>query len=148
VDDSPALRIGRLSGTHIIVRPTRRANPEARDYWDGNCLYATIDIAAGAFRGDFEALIYAWEFVRFRDQLRPLHVKLVGGAAFDTMEGWLKVEIEGDGKGHFRAACVAFDQPGVGNRLTFGIDFDQTELPEVLHGLDAICEAFPVVGKP
>lgn len=40
------------------------------------------------------------------------------------------------------------DQPGIGNRLTFGLDFDQTELPEILRGLDAICAAFPVVGKP
>jgi hypothetical protein len=39
-------------------------------------------------------------------------------------------------------------QPGIGNRLTFGLDFDQTELPEILRGLDAICAAFPVIGKP
>jgi hypothetical protein len=43
---------------------------------------------------------------------------------------------------------VAVDEPGIGNRLTFGLDFDQTELPEILRGLDAICVAFPVVGKP
>jgi hypothetical protein len=36
----------------------------------------------------------------------------------------------------------------MGNKLTFRIDFDQTELPEILRGLDAICETFPVVGKP
>jgi hypothetical protein len=64
------------------------------------------------------------------------------------MEGWLKIDIEGDGKGHFHAACVALDQPGIGSKLAFGVDFDQTELPEILRGLDAICETFPVVGKP
>jgi hypothetical protein len=55
--------------------------------------------------------------------------------------------IVGDGKGHFHAACVAVDM-WAGDRLTFGIDFVQTELPEILLGLDAVCEAFPVVGKP
>ena len=33
----------------------------------------------------------------------------------------------------------------MGNRLTFEIDFDQTELPAVLRGLDAICAPIPVV---
>jgi hypothetical protein len=36
----------------------------------------------------------------------------------------------------------------MGNRLTFTIDFDQTEVPDIMRGLDAVCEAFPVVGKP
>jgi len=118
------------------------------DYWDGNWVYATIRIAARAFRGEFEAQLRTDEFVGFRDRLRPLQQKLDGAAKFETMEGWLSVDIEGDGKGHFHAACEAVDRPGLGNRLTFGLDFDQTELPEILRGLDAVCAAFPVVGKP
>ena len=148
MDDSPALRIGSLNGTHVIVRPTRRVCPEASDYWDGNWVYATVEISAGAFRGEFEAQFRAEEFVRFQDQLRLLYERLTGGAKFDTMEASLKVEIEGDGRGHFRAACIATDDPAFGARLTFGIDFDQTELPDILRGLDAICEAIPVIGKP
>ena len=34
------------------------------------------------------------------------------------------------------------------DKLAFTVDFDQTELPAILKGLDAICEAFPVVGSP
>jgi hypothetical protein len=52
------------------------------------------------------------------------------------------------GKGHFRAACRATDQVGVGNTLSFAIDFDQTDLPKILKGLDAVCNAFPVLGAP
>jgi hypothetical protein len=141
-------RIGSSNRAHVIVSRVRRGFPDAKDHWDANCIYAAVEIAAGGFRGEFEAQLYAGDFVRFRDQLRPLYERLGGGAKFDTMEDSLKVEIEGDGKGHFHAACVAFDQPGVGNKLTFRIDFDQTELPEILRGLDAICETFPVVGKP
>jgi hypothetical protein len=62
------------------------------------------------------------------------------------MEKWLMIDIGGDGKGHFHAACVAVDVR-TADRLTFGLDFDQTELPEILRGLDAVCEAFPVVGE-
>jgi hypothetical protein len=132
----------------MVVRPSRRERPEATDYWDGNWVYATVKIAARAFRGEFEAQLRADEFASFRNQILPLHEKLVGRATFETTEGWLRVEIEGDGKGHFRADCVAVDQPGMGNRLSFKIDFDQTELPDILCGLDAVCEAFPVIGKP
>jgi hypothetical protein len=37
---------------------------------------------------------------------------------------------------------------GVGNVLTFWVDFDQTDLPDILKGLDRLCEAFPVIGAP
>lgn len=147
VDDEPAFRIGRSSREHVVVCVSRREHPEASDYWDGNWVYASVEIAAGVFRGTFEAQLRAEDFVRFRDQLRPLYENLGASATFDTMEGWLGIDIKGDGKGHFHAACTAVDQPGVGNRLTFGIDFDQTELPDILRGLDAICTAVPVIGK-
>ena len=56
--------------------------------------------------------------------------------------------MDGDGKGHFRATCRATDPVGVGNTLSFAIEFDQTELPEILEGLDGVCDAFPVVRAP
>ena len=34
-----------------------------------------------------------------------------------------------------------------GNRLTFGFDFDKTDLPEILPGHDTITRTFPVVGS-
>jgi hypothetical protein len=148
VDDSPAFRIGASNRAHVIVSPSRRENPKAADYWDGNWVCATVTVAAGAFRGSFEAQLRSDEFLRFRDGLRPLYEKLAGRAVFDPMEPWLRIEVEGDGKGHFHASCKACDQPGIGNALSFAVDFDQTELPAILEGLDAICEAFRVVGSP
>ncbi|MDB4940857.1 MAG: hypothetical protein JWP97_391 [Labilithrix sp.] len=145
--DAPRFCIGR-SNPRVSVRPSRREFHDATDCWDGNWVYATITIAAGAFGAEFEALLRAEELVRFRDELRPLHEKLVGRARFDTMEEWLSITIVGDGKGHFDADCVALDRPGTGNRLTFKIAFDQSDLPEILGGLDAITSAFPVIGAP
>lgn len=141
-------RIGRSNREHVTVTPSRREFPDVADYWDGNWVYARIVVAAGGFRGEFEAQLRTEEFVSFRDELRPLHEKLVGRAKFETTEGWLSIDIEGDGKGHFHADCVAVDLPGTGNRLTFVVDFDQTDLPEILQGLDAVTRAFPVVGSP
>ena len=76
------------------------------------------------------------------------HERLSDAATFTTMEDWLRIHIEGNGKGHFRAQCQAVDQPGLGHRLTFSIEFDQTELPAIVRGLDDVCAAFPVVGTP
>jgi hypothetical protein len=148
VDDTLAFRIGVSNREHLIVRPTRRERPAVSDYWDGNWVYAFVEIAAGGFRGKFEAQLRAEEFVSFRDQLRPLGNELGGAAKFEPMEPWLRIDIKGDGKGHFLARCEARDQVGTGNKLTFTIDFDQTELSGIVQGLDAICEAFPIVGSP
>jgi hypothetical protein len=141
-------RIGSSNIAHVMVSPSRRQHPEAHDYWDGNCVYADVQITAGAFRGEFEAQLRAEEFVCFREELRQLYDSLTRSAVFKPMEPWLLIDIEGDGKGHFLARCEAWDQLGIGNKLAFTIDFDQTELPEILRGLDAIRDAFPVVGKP
>jgi hypothetical protein len=146
--DTPQFRIGSSDRAHVIVSPTHRSWPEATNYSDSNIVDATVEVAAGSFRGQFDAVFWTDQFVGFRDQLVPLDQKLVGRAKFDPLEDWLSIEVEGDGKGHFRAKCIARDYPGTGNLLTFDIDFDQTELPAILRGLNAICEAFPVVGKP
>lgn len=148
VFEALSFRVGSSHRARVIVQPTRRENPEAMDADDGNWIYATIDIAAGAFRGSFEANLRAEDFERFRDELRPLYERLDGSATFDTMEGWLRIAVQGDGKGHFHAACEAIDRPGLGNRLTFAIDFDQTELPAMVRAVEAICDAVPVVGAP
>jgi hypothetical protein len=101
-----AFRLGASNREHLIVCPSWRAHPEAIDYWDGNWVHATIEIAAGGFRGKLEARLRAEELVGFRDQIRPLQEKLGRGARLETMEGWLSVDIKGDGKGHFHPEQV------------------------------------------
>ena len=64
------------------------------------------------------------------------------------MEKQLRVSITGDSLGHFTAECEAVDQAGIGNRLSFSLSFDQTEIPAILKGLDAIVREYPVIGNP
>jgi len=108
-----AIAIGADSSEQLSIHVTRREFPEASDYWDGNWVYATIQIRAGAFRGEYEALLRTDELASFRDQLATLHAALNGSATFETMEHWLRVDIQGDGRGHFLAHCEARDQPGL-----------------------------------
>jgi hypothetical protein len=144
---TPAIVLGTERGEHVSVLVTRREFPEATDYWDGNWVYATVRIRVGAFRAEYEALLRVDEFASFRAQLGTLHTKLNGAATFDTMEHWLRIDVEADGRGHFLAQCEARDEAGVGNTLRFELAFDQTELPPTLAALDSVLAAFPVRGS-
>jgi hypothetical protein len=49
--------LGADRSEQLSVLVTRREFPDASDYWDGNWVYATIQIRAGAFHGEYEALL-------------------------------------------------------------------------------------------
>ncbi len=84
----------------------------------------------------------------FRDQLRSLYKSLSGRAEFHTMEEWLGLQIAGSKTGHIEVKGFLRDDPGIGNRLGFRLDLDQTYLPDVLPALDEVTRAYPVIGKP
>ena len=141
--------IGSLRDDHLVIDVTRREYPDAHDSGDGNWVFATVRTHAGAFVGEYEALLRTDELDRFRAGLARLHAELHGTATFESMEEWLTLVIEGDGRGHFRAKCVARDEAGIGNELRFELNFDQTEIPPMLASLDAVLAEFPVRGaKP
>lgn len=142
----PSIVIGSESSAYLSVEVTRRANPEADELNDYGWLHATVRARAGAFQGEYQALLRAEEFASFHEQLAPLHTVLKGTARFESLERWLEVDVEGDGLGHFVARCLARDEAGIGNTLSFELTFDQTELRPLLHSLAAVREAFPVKG--
>ncbi len=144
----PVIVIGSEATEHVAIAVTRREFPDAADTWDGNWVFATVGLRAGAFHGEYEALLRTDEFAQLRTGLARLHAELKGTAVFASMEHWLQMTIEGDGRGHFVARCEASDQPGTGNTLHFELHFDQTELPPLLAALDGVLAAFPVRGNP
>ena len=91
--------------------------------------------------------VRAEEFVAFRDEVAALQQSVRGHAAFHTMEEWLRVEMRGDGRGHIGMRGFVRD-PESTNQLNFNLDLDQTFLPDILAGLDAMVKSFPVVGSP
>jgi hypothetical protein len=144
----PRFLLGSEDGEHLLVEPMRREHPEAADYWDANWICTDVRLRAGAFRGKYEAILRAEEFVAFRAALAPLVTNLSGSAAFHTMEHWLAIRIVGNGQGRFIASCDVRDAAGVGNRLSFTLEFDQTILPTMLADLDEAIAHFPVTGSP
>ena len=133
MSDDAVFSVGSAAGDHVIVRPRRYTYPGATEYWDANWVDASLEVAAGAFRGRLDAQLCAHDFPRWRDDLRMLHAKLEGVATLETTEPWIELSVEGDGRGHFVAKAVVRDGSSFENRLSFETRFDQTDIPEMLR---------------
>jgi len=143
--DPPTLTIGsETQGMSIIV--SRRSHAGSTDYWDGNWLSVTVTVAVGRFKASIQGDARAEEFAAFHGQLVPLRESLKGVANLHTLEDWYEINLSGDGKGHIACNGFVMDQPGIGNRLTFNFEIDQTYLNEMLDSLDLIQQKFPIIG--
>jgi hypothetical protein len=140
-------RIGKEDSQYLSVQITSRSYPSSQDYWDGNWVNAVIEIDLGSFRGRYSAYLRAEELKGFHNALSNLYSFHAQEAKFETMEEQLSIRIVGDGLGHFTAECEALDQTGIGNRLRFSLEFDQTDIPSILKGLDGVVEKYPIKGK-
>lgn len=143
-EDTPALT---FPGNGLVLRPVGRAHPGAIDYWDGNWLLTEISVRVGAFRGTIRADLRTEELASFRSQLSAVYASLSGEARLVSMEEWIDLRVTGDGLGHFDVEATVRDQAGGGNALQFGLELDQTHIPEMLASLDRIALAFPVLGE-
>jgi hypothetical protein len=121
---------------------------DSSDYWDGNWLSASVEIAAGGFRGMVGGDLRAEELAIFCDQFAQIQESLRGSAQFETMEGWLSIRVEGDGRGHMKFSCLIRDKPGTGNRLNCVLETDQTFTRSAIDELKEMVQAFPVIGRP
>jgi hypothetical protein len=118
------------------------------EYWDDNWLVVEIRVRAGGFRGEAQASIITSELTRFASELRPLFETLAGTAEFTTIEGQLRLRLVGDGKGHIELRGEVSDEPGVGNRLHFALQFDQSQLGKSISELERVASQFPVREAP
>jgi hypothetical protein len=143
------LVLGHRETEHVTIEVVARGYPHTTDYWDGSWLTTTIAIAAGAWRATYPADLRTEEFERFRDGLKALYDNLVGEALFASMEGWLFLELKGDGLGHIRVEGSAQDRvSGEPQRLEFVLPLiNQTYLPALIDQLNDILDRFPVIGE-
>jgi hypothetical protein len=141
------IRIGGETAEFLALAIRGRRLPDSADYWDGNWLNCDLEVAAGAFRGAFSSTIRNEDLERFRRQLTPLYEHLSGTATLEALEGWLCLDLSGDGRGHLEAKAQLCDQPVSGNSLEFRLYLDQTNLPALIRQLDEVCRAYPVIGR-
>lgn len=135
------------SGNLIRIELIGLNHPNAELDWDKNWIRGIVNVKAGAFSGEFKADFMTVDFVSFKNELAKLYEKLNGIATFYTLEEQVMVKVVGDRIGHLKADCVVMDNAGIGNRLEFEIDFDQTHIPKILNQLERITVKFPQVGE-
>ena len=145
---STDILIGDPDGQRVLIQPQGRQHPGLFDYWDGNWIVCDIQLSAGGFRGGFQASLRSEEFQAFLAEVEVLGDTLEGTAAFSTIEGQLALTLAADGKGHVRVTGEAQDELGIGNRLHFEFEIDQTCLARMREGLAHLLKAFPVTGTP
>jgi hypothetical protein len=144
--DKAEIRIGGERRDFISIRPLWRCHPEQDDYWDGNWVESEIRVRVGGFQGSFRASLRSDEFQKFKRELTRLSTTLAGKATFATMEEQLTITMDGNGRGHIQVSGQATDMAGIGNRLNFSLEIDQTHLPAIIAALSSILQKFPVVG--
>ena len=134
-------------GTDIIkIEPLKWTYADAELDWDKNCIHSQITIKGGAFSGQFYCDLMTTDFELFKRELKKTYDSLKGQAEFKTLEGQIKLKIEGDGLGHFTVDCDLTDEAGIGNKLHVAMAFDQTQIPYFVKQLDKIIKQFPIQG--
>lgn len=139
-----AFSIGESNHERLEVRVFGYERQPRGEYYDDNWLAVEVSLSAGGFRGNFQASFLTSELVGFHEQLAALYKTLVGEAKLVTMEAQLRLTLTGNGRGGIQLKGEAWDQPGIGNQLLFGLDLDQTHLGKALEELHAVVERYPV----
>lgn len=141
------IQFGSESAEFLRLMVYGREHIGATDYWDGNWLSATAEVAAGAFRGTLGGSIRGDEVTAFSRQLESLYDRLDGEACFLTMESWVEIRVTANRRGHVEVHGRLTDDMVDGNTLEFRLSFDQTFLPPIIAQLHEVTRQFPVVGE-
>ena len=135
---------GKSEHERIQVDVLRYERSPVGEYHDDNWLTSQVRVCVGGFRGKVDVAIVTDELAAFLIQLRPLYESLSGMAEFITLETQLHLRLTGDGKGHIELVGEVVDQPGIGNRLHFTFQLDQSQLGTSIHELEKVTAQFPV----
>ncbi|WP_243287473.1 hypothetical protein [Geothrix terrae] len=113
------------------------------EFYDDNWLTSRVKISVGSFSGEFGLSLFTTDFTSFLEQLSALYKTLSGEAKFETMEGQIEFSMTGNGRGGVEVSGRVLDQAGIGNKLEFAFQVDQTYLPLAIHDLNEILNEFP-----
>ena len=141
-----SIRIGRSGQCVTITFREPSSGTTLADQFGGDpyshYVHARIEAVAGGFRAIYDIDLFGRDFAmlhEFRESLARLYSFETQEAKLETLEAELQIDIKGDGRGNFRADCMARTSSVQGYpRLTFDLEFDQTEIPRIVAELDAV----------
>ena len=135
------------SGNMIKLEPLELAYSNSTIDWDNNWIRTKICARGGVFSGEYIADIMTTDYEKFKQELNTLYDNLKGKAFFSDLEGALKLEIQGDGLGHFKVDVTVCDEPCFGAKLNFTMTFDQTYIKPMVRQMNEITKRDPIRGK-
>ena len=136
--------IGGVEHEKIEVEVVCYERQPTGEYYDDNWVRGYVFISVGGFKGNYGLAFLTDEFSRFLDELQNLYKSLKGTAEFETIEKQLYIKASGDGKGHISIEGEAIDAAGIGNRLNFSLEIDQTDLSYTIKQLKEVVKHYPV----
>jgi hypothetical protein len=139
--------IGHRLRDRVVIEVHGRRYPDAEDYWDGNWLSASVNLAVGPWKGTSGIGLYAVELTRLRGVIEEIYEHLDGTYIFEPMEHDMTLTFAGDGRGHISLRGQLRDILGA-TEISFCLAMDQTDLPQIVQEIDRVLEIFPVVGQP
>ncbi len=150
--DAPALVIyGLIYGgdnAQLSLTALRRERSGDTNAYDSDWIVTRCQVAAPGFQADVTESVLLSELVGLRDDLAKMYAELEGRMKWSAREHFLTLTAERNRLGHIYWT-IELNQPmGMAVRLRLEIRSDQTYLPPLLDQIDAILEAFPLVGKP
>jgi hypothetical protein len=129
----------------LIIKPIKFNCPDST-YPINNSIESKVTIKAGCFQAEYLADFSSFDYSRFGREIDRLYDNLGGVANFLCDDRFLTIRVVGDGLGHFKADCIAIDSPGYDERsLNFVINFDQTQIKQIVNQVDLILQVFPVI---
>lgn len=135
------------SESSLLLQVLNRAHPSKSDYWDGNWLATTIEVASGAFKGRYSATLRADEFDTFKSELESLVQNERDNAHFEAMEEWLQI-IAAREQGAVVLRCHCKSRSGAEGGLAFTVRLSSDDVARLLAQMVDLLAAFPVVGDP
>jgi hypothetical protein len=145
VTSMSAFSFGGGRNERVSIEVLGYAHPDSvDDSYDANWLRVRVTVAAGSFRGSFDATFLAQELAKFHEQLSTLYSTVKGTARFETLEGQLLIDLKCNAIGAVALHGVAQDQAGIGNKLDFSLNLDQTQVGAALQQLRDILVLYPV----
>jgi hypothetical protein len=102
-----------------------------------------VTLAVGCFQGSYSADFNSWAFSDFASQLSRLYDTVSGAAVFTSYEAQLELRLDCDVRGHIAVRGEAMDFAGTGNKLSFRLEIDQSQVPAIMDTLHQALERYP-----
>lgn len=132
----------------VEIEVLARTHADTTNYWDINWIESNIKVDIPGYLVHFNASLRTDELRDFVNELKLMNGNLKGKATLNNLDNYLHFECEMNHLGKIQWSGETCFPSGNGAVLNFEFTSDQSYLQSLIEELNAILEAFPVIGKP